>query len=314
MYFGMACGGDIEGIEMNDRSARRFAALLWRVALIGALLQVPLQIANAEYIPPSKVTVRTQSYQPQQTNFPRGSYHYQVSWEGILVGTATVRVGTTYRDGKKMVDVEATARSGGIVSLFYRLRHRSESIFSAQELKPMVFRSEQTENSRFTNLAITFAPNGFISARITKGQLNTEGKTEEVSFKSENATFDPISAAFLARSLPVDPGHDVTLDVFNGQDRYLITLHAVGREKIRLEGKEYDAFKIEPSVKKLTDTEGEKRVRKVYLWLSTESREVLKVESNVRLGAVSAKLVHFVPDTTSEPDITRARRESPVNE
>ena len=47
-----------------------------------------------------------------------------------------------------MLDVAATARSGGIVSLFYRLRHRSESIFSAQELKPVAFVSQQTDNSQ----------------------------------------------------------------------------------------------------------------------------------------------------------------------
>jgi len=296
---------------MNGRSALRVVKSLWRSALIVVLLPTPLQLANAEYIPPSKVAVRTQSYQPQQTDFPLGSYDYEVAWEGIPVGIATVRVGTTHRGGKKMLDVEATARSGGIVSLFYKLRHRSESIFSAHELKPSAFLSEQTENSRFTNLAITFSPNGVVSARITKGKLNSEGNTEEVSFKSDNATFDPISAAFLARSLPLDSAQDVSLDVFNGKDRYLITLHALGRERIAVEGKEYDAFKIQPSVQKLTDTEGEKRVRRVYLWLSTDHRDVLKVESQVRLGAVSAKLVRFVPDTAAEPGVARAQRDNP---
>jgi hypothetical protein len=299
---------------MNQQRALRLAVWLGRFAVVVALLPTPLQLANAEYIPPSKVLLRTKAYQPQQTNFPRGSYDYQVAWQGIPVGIATLRVGTTYRDGKKMLDVEATARSAGIVSLFYRLNHRSESIFSAQELKPVAFLSEQTENSRFTNLAISFAPNGVINAKITKGKLNSEGKTEEISFKSENATFDPISAAFLARSLPLDPANDVSVDVFNGKDRYLITLHAVGRERISVDGKEYDAIKIEPSVQKLTDTEGEKRVRKVYLWLSADRRDVLKVDSVVRLGAVSAKLVRFVPETPQQPDAVRARRESLLNE
>jgi hypothetical protein len=271
-------------------------------------------MASAEYIPPSKVVVQTKAYQPRQIDFPRGSYDYEVSWEGIPVGTATVRVGTTYRDGKKMLDVEATARSAGIVGLFYKLRHRSESIFSAEEIRPMLFVSQQTENARFTNLAITFSANGSINAKITKGKLNTEGKTEEVSFKSDNTTFDPISAAFLARSVLADAGQDVSVDVFNGKDRYLVTLRPMGREKINVHGKEYDAFKIVPTVQKLTDTEGEKRVRKVYLWLSSDSREVLKVESNVRLGAVGAKLVRFVPDAGSEPDTSAARRQSRVNE
>ena len=214
---------------MNGRTAVRVAAVLCNVPLVVAILQTSPQNAGAEYIPPSKVVVRTKAYQPQETNFPRGTYDYQVAWQGIPVGSASIRIGTTYRDGKKMLDVEATARSGGIVSLFYRLEHRSESIFSAQELKPVTFVSQQTENSRFTNLLINFAPDGAINARVTKGRLNSAGKSEEVSFRS-NATFDPISAAFLARSLPLNPAEDASFDVFNGSDRYLISLHVVGRE------------------------------------------------------------------------------------
>jgi hypothetical protein len=298
---------------MNGRRAAGLASFAWTIPLFVAILQATTPAANADYIPPSQVVVRTKTYRPQETNFPQGSYDYQISWQGIPVGSASIRVGTTFRDGKKMLDVEATARSGKALRLFYDLRHRSESIFSAQELKPVEFLSRQTENSRFTNLKITFSPAGFIAAKITKGKLGSGGKSEEVSFRSGNATFDPISAAFLARSLRVDPSEDPSIDVFNGEDRYLISLHLVGRDKIKVAGKEYDAFKMEPSVRKLTDTQGEKRVRKVYLWVSADGRrDVLKVESEVLLGSVSAKLVRFVPEASPENDIARARIERPV--
>jgi hypothetical protein len=298
---------------MNARKALGVASFVWGALLFVAILQISAPIANADYIPPSQVVVRTKAYQPQETNFPLGSYEYQISWEGIPVGSASIQIGTTRRDGKKMLDVKATACSGGIVSAFYRLRHQSESIFSAQALKPVEFLSQQTENTRFTNIKISFSPDGSIHAKINKGKLNSAGKSEEVSFKSENATFDPISAAFLARSLPVESTEDPSFDVFNGTDRYLISFHVVGREKIAVAGKEYDAFKIRPSVKKLTDTEGEKRLRRAYVWVSADgSREVLKLESQVLLGSVSAKLVRFIPDP--EANIACALLERPHSE
>src|SRR5215475_8960202 len=276
---------------MNGTTAGGVASSPHRVALLVAILQTCLPIANADYIPPSQVVVRTKAYLPEETEFPLGSYHYRVSWQGISVGSASVRIGTTQRDGKKMLDVAATACSAGVVGLFYKLRHRSESIFSAHELKPVEFLSQQTENSKFTNVTIKFSPDGLIDAKINKGRLNSRGQFDEVSFQSENATFDPISAAFLARSLPVDTSEDLSFDVFNGRDRYLISFHVVGREKIKLAGKEYDAFKVEPSVRKLTDSEGEKRLRKAYIWVTTDrSREILKLESKVAIGSVSAQL------------------------
>jgi len=285
-------------------TARKVAVIVlsvWRAALIVAVVQTCVPIVSADYIPPSRVTIRTKAYQPRDTNFPRGTYEYQVAWQGVPVGSAAIHIGTTYRAGKKMLDVEATARSTKVVGVFYELRHRSQSIFSAQDLKPVEFFSQQTENSRFTNIEVSFSPEGLIRAKVVKGKLNSQGKSEEVVFKSENATFDPITAAFLARSLPINPAEDLSFDIFNGQHRYLISFHVVGREKINVAGKDYDAFKVEPRVKKLTDTQGEKRLRKAFLWVSAdESREVLKLESEVFFGSVSAKLVRFVPDTSPE--------------
>lgn len=264
--------------------------------------------AKADFIPPSAVVVRTKAYQPQSTNFPRGTYQYSVSWEGIPVGSASVKVASTYRDGKKMLDVEASARTGSVIRLFYALQHISKSIFSAEQLRPIEFHSKQVENSKLQMVDISFQPDGNIKATNFKKKGSKEPTTEEIDFKSENATFDPISAAFLARSLPVDPQEELSFDVFNGKHRYLIGFRVLGRETIRVAGKDYDAFKVEPSVKKLTDTDGEKRLRKAYIWVSTDpSREVLKLESEVFLGSVNAKMVSFVPDNSPEPETVRAR-------
>jgi len=299
-------------MELIGRKALGAASSVCSVLLVGAILQT-VPIANADYIPPSQVVVKTKSYQPQETNFARGSYDYQISWQGIPVGDAWIRIGTAYRDGKRMFDVEATARSSKLVSLFYELRHRSESVFSAREIKPVEFLSQQTENSRFSHLEINFSPDGWIHAKSTKGRSNGPENSAELSFKPENPTFDPISATFLALSLPIDPAEDLSFDVFNGEHRYLISFHVEGREKVTVAGKQYDAYKIKPVVRKLTDTAGEKRLRKAYLWVSAEgSREVLKLESEVLIGSVSAKLVRFVPDTSPEADATGGGLEHPM--
>ena len=57
-----------------------------------------------------------------------------------------------------------------------------------------------------------------------------------------------------------------------------------------------EAFRVVPSVKKLTDTEGEKKFRSATLWIAAdETREVLKMESEVWIGSVTAKLQRFNP-------------------
>ncbi len=292
-------------MEVNER--KTVGALARMAVLSLALAQSAPPLAIAEYVPPSEVAIRTKAYQPQDTNFPIGSYDYQISWQGIPVGIASIRTATTSRAGRKMFDVVATACSGRVLSWFYKLRHRSESVFSADDLKPQQFRSHQTENLNFADVAIDFAPDGWIRANVRKGRLNTEGRSEDVAFKSENATFDPVSAAFLVRSLPPDPAEDRSFDVFNGRDRYLISFHVVGRERIKVGGQERDTFKVRPSVKKLTDTEAERRIRKVYLWIAADaSRAVVKLESEVLLGSISATLTGFVPGNAADTDPANA--------
>jgi hypothetical protein len=287
--------------RMSARAAVAAAALV-AALLVLAFFHGVSRDARADYIPPSQVVVKTEAYRPVVTDFPNGAYDYQVLWEGIPVGTASIHVARTERAGVKMFDVVATACSSQFISLFYRLRHRSESIFSAQQLRPVEFRSQQTENTRFTNLKIDFSPGGRVDATITKGRSNGATSSKEVSFQSDNATFDPISAAFLARSLPMEPAQERSFDVFNGEDRYLITLQVMGREQIEIGGRRHQAFKVRPQVRKLTDTEGEKRVRRAYLWLAADAgREVLKLESVVRLGAISARLIGFYPDGSTQP-------------
>ena len=205
-----------------------------------------------------------------------------------------------------MHDVEATARSGGIVSLFYRLNHRSESIFSAQEFKPVAFSSGRRRTPGSPDLVINFSPDGLINAKITKGKLNTAGKSEEVSFKSKNATAIRLGGLF-AKSLPVNPAEDPSFEVFNGEDRYLISFHVVGREGIRMRARSTTHSRSSRWSRSSPTPKG-KRIRKAHLWVSADgSREVLKLESEVRVGSVSATLIRFVPDAAPEPDSARAR-------
>ena len=108
--------------------------------------------------------------------------------------------------------------------------------------------------------------------------------------------FDPISAAFYAKSVPMEVGSVLEIDVFNGRNRFVITFNVVGKETVEVGDREVEAFKIEPKVKKLTDTEGEKKFRSATLWISADDkREVLKMESEVFVGSVSAELEKFEP-------------------
>ena len=266
------------------------AVFLSALFLSATLLSAP---AEAEYISPASVQVKTERYLPEQSDFPLGTYRYDVNWQGIPVASARVEVAGEGGDAPiEAYKVQASAKTGGMVKLFYKMKHLSQSVFDADSLEPRRFISKQEERSRKKTRKVSFSDNGIIRAQSEKN--GRPGRTLE--FNSGNATFDPISAAFLARSLPLELGKVASFDVFNGKHRYLITFTVAARETIEVLGRSLDTFKVIPHVEKLTDSEGEKRLSSASIWITADARrDVVKLESEVFVGSVEAELKDFTP-------------------
>ena len=252
-----------------------------------------ISIASSEYIEPSDVKIKTENYKPENINFENGKYKYKVSWQGIPVATANIEV-NNIDDG---FSVKAKAKTKNWLSVFYKLKFESESEFDSVKLKPKKFISRQIENSKKKVKDIQFGSDGTISTKSYKN-----GKEQKVfEFNSGNQTLDPITAAFLARSLPISEGTKKSFDVFNGKHRFLITFNVGLKENIKSNGKDFLCYKVIPEVKKLTDTEGEKRLRSASIWITAdEKREVIKIESNVLIGSIKAELEDYSFEKTNQ--------------
>lgn len=253
--------------------------------------------ACADYIPPDQVTLPAKSYTPKQTNFEIGTYRYNVNWQGIPVGRSAITVTPSVMpDGTKTYTVKATAQSASVVALYYSLRHISESVFRADTLVPLIFSSMQMENSKTKSREVRFEDDGQVVGTLYSWKKGVLRQDEQHAFQGTHATFDPITAAFLARSLDVGENEEVSFDVFNGKHRFLIGLRKGAKELVKVGGKMVEAYPVTPIVKKLTDSEGEKRLRRCVIWVSAdEKRDVLKLESEVFVGSVRAELVEFTP-------------------
>ncbi len=262
------------------------------VLLTGALIFCISGAVSSEYIDPASVRVQTEHYTPHTTEFNKGVFEYEVSWQGIPVASASINVQDKEVDSADAYFVEANAKTNKVIGIFYKLRHTSHSLFYKDNLKPIRFSFNQTENSRKKSSEITFGDDGHIRSVLEKnGKLE-----EEREFVTNNQTLDPISAAFLARSIPIKIGQKASFDVYNAKNRYLISFEVTSIEDISLPGQKLKrkAYKVIPSLKKLTDTEGEKRFRKAEIWIAAdESRDVLKIETEVFVGTVSAYLKGF---------------------
>lgn len=252
-----------------------------------------------EYLDPGAVYVKTDSYENHtKLQLPLGAYKYDIAWQGISVASGDVVVKQRLIEGQKFFRVEANAKTADVIDWVYKLRHHSESLFEANSLKPLSFTTWQKENSHHSIRKVRFLDSGHIESRRWKD--GEEGTNQ--FFATNNLTLDPLSAAFLARSLPIEVSSVHTFDVFNGKNRFLISFRVAGLESLSLgNGTTVRAYRIVPSVEKLTDSsKREPKLDSALIWLSADShRDILKLESKVWVGSIIAQLIDFTPQSES---------------
>ncbi len=284
---------------------------------LGVFFCSSLVPSYADYIAPDLVKVSTDSYRSVPLIFNRGRYTYAVKWNGIPVANAEIILGEPPQLGRQDISltpavsvIRVSVKTTKGIDLLYRLRHTSESVFNRAALQPIGFTSDQTENSKYKRWEVSFSANKEISSRLFKKPERVSPDEERI-FTSENFTLDPLFGALLARSVPVKLGEELSFDVWNGKHRYLIKFQVEDRELVQIGKAKVLADKVIPTVQKLTDSEGEKRLKSATMWVSADDRrEILKVESKIFLGSVTAVLTgvqEFEP-AAQKPQVIQAEK------
>ncbi len=257
--------------------------------------------ALADSLAPGDVEVKTVFYPPAIDGLPVGEYLYDISWQGIPVAQATVSVRKYKISDKEYYYTEASVGTAKGLSWIYKLRHISESLFETKTFKPLSFSSHDIERSKQRYRKMTYKDNGVVHSEYWK---NAELK-QEYDFNPNNLMFDPISAAFMARSVELEPGKEVTVDVYNAKERYLITFVVDSIETIEVNGVSRKAFKVIPSVQKLLNPKSKRRLKSATLWIAADdTRDVLKLSSKVWIGSINSTLEGFRKGSPEVEELT----------
>lgn len=220
---------------------------------------------------------------------------YEASWNGIPVASALIQTTPISIDGKGFYQVRVEAKTSKVLDLIWRMRDTIQSTFEAKSLAPSRFVFNQRENRRITETEARY--DGTNKKWLVQRQRGR--KIRKFEFDSPN-TLDPITAAYLARSLDFNIGDQLFFNIFGGKSRYLLELEIEGREAIEIGSKKVDAFKITPRITNITKDGYAGRVREATVWISAdEKRTPLMVASKVFIGTVYIEMVSR--ETGSEP-------------
>ncbi|HET8579695.1 MAG TPA: DUF3108 domain-containing protein [Nitrospiraceae bacterium] len=208
---------------------------------------------------------------------------YSISWFNIKAGTAVLEVAESIPlQGRPMLKLVTTATSSPLVTKFYPVDNRVESIVDAAKLSPqrMVFR--RREGKRKNDFDVTF--------RHAEGKVTSIKDGVADTLPIPPGTYDAISCLYYVRGLPsLVPGTSLIMNVHHDKKNYRLEARIEGIEKIKGPWGQVEAVRVLAIMpfQGIFLNEGNIRV-----WVTNDARRVpVMMRAKVIIGSVVARLV-----------------------
>jgi hypothetical protein len=215
---------------------------------------------------------------------------YSIGWYNIVGGTAELIVEEKEYQGAPVYRILSLAKSNAFVSMFYPVEDRIESLIDRETLGALRLDVKQHQGKRR-------------KARLT--EFDQVNHTATVLKNGERKTFeippdvqDSLSCLYYFRSLPnFDVGETVTIDVHESSKNWRLAITGLNRERIKTEVGEFEAIRTKAAV----EFEGVFLERgDVFVWFSDDARRLpVRMESKIKVGQISAKLIEYRPAADS---------------
>jgi len=245
------------------------------------------------------------SYQTEvPISFAGEKLFYEFRWRKIRAAEAELETGYSH-GSDDIYHVQARSRTRGIARKLWRMDDWVEVFMDAKNFRPKEYRLHVREVFAHLDLTVTF------------DQAQTEATVMRVSRENKNErtftchhVYDPVSAAFLVRSLEWPPGKVRWFEIVDGNERHLLIIEAIAEERVTVGAGSFYAVKLAPILIKLPKRikkEDEKLMDKiqkkeketdvadeVFVWIAREgNRPVIKTWAKAFIGYVELELVRM---------------------
>jgi hypothetical protein len=216
-------------------------------------------------------------------NIPE-KFVFDLTWTGVKAGTATLEI----TNDKDLINIVSTARSADWVSVFYTVEDRIESRLARTGTNsiiglPQKYRIKTREGSHRRDNEIVFD----MEKRKAVFINHLDGKNKDADI--EENTFDPLSCFYYVRTLKLEAGKSVFVDMFDSKKMWNVEVQVLRKEKIKTSLGIFDTVVIKPLMK----SEGIfNRKGDMYIWLTDDRKHIpVKMQTKVAVGSITATLI-----------------------
>ncbi len=209
---------------------------------------------------------------------------FEISYVGIPAGHAVQQVS---RVGKEVVII-STARSADWLKYFFPVDDRIESVMAAA-IPPQLFGASRSYRERIREGGTRYQKDVTFDRRrleaTTRDFVNKTVNTQKITPQA----YDMLSGFFHIRTIPLQEGTSVYIDIFDSNKLSNTEIQVLRREEIEIPLGHFRTIVIKPLLK----TEGIfARRGDMIIWLSDDDRRIpVQMKSKALIGNITVTLV-----------------------
>lgn len=226
------------------------------------------------------------SSQERPVAFKGGEWlRYKMSYSGFLrAGTAVLELKDEKLKNRNVIHATGRGWTTGMISWFFEVKDKYESYFTADEVKPYLFKRDINEGGfkKKRNVSFNYENNTAYVQDFTKQ------KDSVISIKSPQ---DMISTFYFLRSYDTQKmkkGEEINVDMFFDDKSYPFKLRFLGYETLKTKFGNVKTQKFRPLVQAGRVFKAQESVT---VWITADDNKVpIKMKASLAVGSLRAEL------------------------
>ena len=228
--------------------------------------------------------------------FPGEKLKFKLKWGIFPAGEAVLEVlPIEIINGVKSFHFVMQAKTNSFIDKIYKYRSRIDAYADLRMTRSLKYLKKTEAGKAVKEVNVQFdwdKKEAYYFRSKTKFGPNPTTKYRKRRTPLLPGSFDPLSVFYYTRLLNISQNRPIERPVTDGKKCVMASAEIIKRENIKLNGKSYDTFLVQPDLKHVEGVFSKSKDAKIYIWVTADERRIpLKIKSKIVIGSFTGELV-----------------------
>lgn len=245
---------------------------------------------------------------------PGEKLKFKLKWGIFPAGEAVLEVLPIETiNGVKSFHFVMQAKTNSFFDKIYKYRSRIDAYADLRMTRSLKYLKKTEAGKAVKEVKVQFdweKKEAYYFRTKTKFGPNPTTKNRKRRTSLLPGSFDPLSIFYYTRLLTISQNRPIERPVTDGKKCVMASAVIIKRENIKLNGKSYDTFLVQPDLKHVEGVFSKSKNAKIHIWVTADERRIpVKIKSKVIVGSFTGELVSAEGPKASTASIAGIRLE-----